>query len=161
MDFEILLFYAIDCNSIIYFYFLYLCIKREYKYYIIILLIFKTKINGKKRKEKSAIKNYCRQRRVATRDPIISSDSFFHLTDFVSICYRQCPTARIEPSPLNKAAETLVTHELSCYCRTLPNLVFFCCMCISVEKNRAKSTKLSLIGSILVKLRINKDKNEK
>lgn len=91
----------------------------------------------------------------------MSSDSFFHLTDFVSICYRQCPTARIEPSALNKAAETLVTHELSCYCRTLPNLVFFRCMCISVEKNRAKSTKLSLIGSILVQLKTNKDKNKK
>lgn len=115
----------------------------------------------KKRKEKNTIKNYCRQRRVITRDSIMSSDSFFHLTDFVSICYRQCPTARIEPSPLNKAAETLVTHELSCYCRTLPNLVFFRCMCISVEKNRAKSTKLSLIGSILVQLKTNKDKNKK
>ena len=115
----------------------------------------------KKEKRKNAIKNYCRQWRVATCDSIMSSDSFFHLTDFVSICYRQCPTARIEPSPLNKAAETLVAHELSCYCRTLPNLVFFRCMCISVEKNRAKSTKLSLIGWILVKLKTNKNKNKK
>mgnify|MGYP004575751327 CR=1 FL=1 len=62
-------------------------------------------------------KDYCRQQRAAIHHPIIrfrftlSSLAVNFLTDFVSICYRQCPTARIEPPSLNKAAETFrLTH---------------------------------------------------
>lgn len=81
----------------------------------------------------------------------------------MSICYRQCPTARIEPPSLNKAAETFVTHtnEFTCYCRTLPSLVLFRCSCVDIDQlketkkketrklriNRSGTTKASLVGS--------------